>query len=69
MDLQLENWLTTDQAHQEIGYSVRQLYRLALSGKVDARRLGKLWLFDRDSLLAHQATARHGPKRRKGAKP
>jgi len=58
----LPGWLTTHQAQELTGYSTRQLYRLARRGVVYVRRVGPQWIFNQESLQAHQATAKPGPK-------
>ena len=65
VDLLPEDWLTVDQAQELTGYSVAHLYDLARSGRVEARKLGQMWLFNRTSLVAHKAAARPGRKPRK----
>ncbi len=65
MDLLAEGWITLERTQELTGYSEKQLYRLVQSGKVEARKLGKMWLINREALLQHQATARPGRKARK----
>ena len=64
VELLLENWLTAAQAQALTGYAIEHLYRLARAGTVEARKLGQMWLFNRESLLAHRARARPGRKPR-----
>jgi len=62
-DLLPAGWLTTEEAQTLTGYSIAHLRRLARDGRVTARKLaGQLWLFERESLTAYQATVRPGPK-------
>lgn len=65
VELLPEGWVTTDQAQKLTGYNEDHLYRLIRTGKVDARKLGAMWLFDRESLLAYKASVRPGRKPRK----
>lgn len=54
-------WITTEEARELTGYSVRHLQRLARGGHVVAeKQYGGTWSIDQESLLAHQATARPG---------
>lgn len=64
-DLLPAGWLTTEEAQKLTGYTVFHLARLARGGQVNARKLGPLWLFERDSLTAYKATVRPGPKRKR----
>jgi len=65
-----EGWLTTDEAGALTGYGVSYVRRLGLCGRVQARRVGRIWLVNQASLLAYQAemerlgTAKHDPRRR-----
>ena len=64
-----EGWLTTDEAGALTGYGVSYVRRLGLCGRVQARRVGRIWLVNQASLLAHQAKmerlgpAKHNPWR------
>jgi excisionase family DNA binding protein len=58
----LAGWLTTDQACELTGYNLAHLERLAKAGNVKARKVGRSWLVDRESLLAWQRSAKPGRK-------
>ncbi|NLF01507.1 MAG: excisionase family DNA-binding protein [Anaerolineales bacterium] len=50
-----EGWLTTDEAGALTGYGAPYVRQLIGHGRVQARRVGRIWLVDRASLLAHRA--------------
>ena len=59
-----EDWLTTTQAGQLVGYHARHVTRLAQRGLVKARHFDRDWQVDRASLLAyHRAVQHKGAKR------
>lgn len=65
-DLLPAGWLTTEEAQELTGYTAYHLARLARGKQVSARKLsGKLWLFERESLLTYKAAAKPGPKGRR----
>jgi excisionase family DNA binding protein len=62
-----QDWITTDEAAQLIGYTRRHVRRLVETGKVNGRRFGKVWQVSRSSLLAYLRRAeklgeKRGPK-------
>ena len=65
----LENWLTTKQAKELTGYTMVYLRRLANQRQVEARKVGRDWLINQESLLAYKARMdalgpqRHNPWR------
>jgi excisionase family DNA binding protein len=65
----LENWLTTKQAKELTGYTMVYLRRLANRRQVEARKVGRDWLINLESLLAYKAQMdalgpqRHNPWR------
>ncbi len=63
MALDLGNWLTTEQATELTGYHRDHLTRLARDpdGDVKVEKIGTSWLYDKQSLLDHQANAKPGP--------
>ena len=64
-DLLPAGWLTTEEAQALTGYTGFHLARLARGGQVTAQKLGgRVWLFERESLTAYQATVRPGPKKK-----
>ena len=65
MEELLPGWVTVEQAQELTSYTGDHLRRLARGGQVVARKVGQTWIFNRESLLAHHATARPGRKERK----
>jgi excisionase family DNA binding protein len=65
-----QGWITTDEAGELTGYSKAYLRGLASGGRVEARKIGRDWLVERESLLAYKAQMdalggqRHNPWRR-----
>lgn len=60
----LENWLNTTRAAQLTSYSQAYMRILARSGQVEARKVGRDWLINRESLLAYkQRMDRLGPQK------
>lgn len=47
-------WLTTKQGAELTGYSVAYMRQLVHRGMVLARKVGRDWLLNRESLLAHK---------------
>jgi hypothetical protein len=64
-DLLPVGWLTTEEAQALTGYTAFHLARLARGGQVTAQKVGRLWVYNRESLTAYQSAARPGPKRRR----
>ena len=62
-ELIMPGWLTTDEAAQLVDYTVGYVRQLASEGKVEARKLGRDWLINQESLLAYKAQARPGRPR------
>jgi excisionase family DNA binding protein len=64
-----EGWITTDQAETLTGYASAYLRRLANQGRVEARKVGRDWLINQESLLAYKremdtlGPQRHNPWR------
>ena len=50
-----EGWLTTAEARALAGYSVAYLRRLVNRGDIEARKVGRDWLINQESLLAYKA--------------
>lgn len=69
-DSTLENWLTTSQAKKLTGYTAIYLRRLANRKQVEARKIGRDWLINQESLLAYKqemdalGPQRHNPWRK-----
>jgi len=50
-----EGWITTDKAQALTGYACAYMRWLANHGKVEARKVGRDWLIQQESLLAYKA--------------
>ena len=65
-----DGWITTEQAEACIGYASAYLRRLANQGRVEARKIGRDWLINQESLLAYKremnalGRQRHNPWRK-----
>ena len=62
-----EDWITTTEAAELIGYHPNYIPRLIKSGKIQARRFGNAWQVNRASLLSYsrkitQIGKKRGPK-------
>ncbi len=62
-----QDWITTRQAAEISGYSMKHVRRLITSGKVKGQRFGRDWQISQTSLLAYIHTAeklgeKRGPK-------
>lgn len=51
----VDGWVTTDRAAQLSGYGLSYIRRLASRGRIPAYKVGRDWLVELDSLLAHKA--------------
>jgi hypothetical protein len=64
-----EGWINTEQAETLTGYAAAYLRRLANQSRVEARKVGRDWLINQESLLAYKAQMdalgdqRHNPWR------
>ncbi|MBN1261579.1 MAG: helix-turn-helix domain-containing protein [Anaerolineae bacterium] len=64
-----EGWLTTYQARSLTNYTSAYLRRLASQGQVEARKVGRDWLINQESLMAYKrgmdalGDQRHNPWR------
>ncbi len=62
-----DEWLTTRQAAQLIGYHPEYVRQLVKAGKVEAQKIGRDWLIQKNKLLAYtrrvsKTGAKRGPK-------
>lgn len=64
----LDNWLTTEEAAELVGFHPEWIRDLARDGKVTARKFGFAWMIDRKSLLAYVA-GQEAAGRKRGPKP
>jgi len=51
---QLQEWITTNLAQALTGYSQAYMRQLAQRGRVEARKVGRDWLVNRESLLEYK---------------
>ena len=59
-----EDWMTTKEAANLAGYNIKYLRQLVRSGRVEARKVGRDWLVNRESLLAYKRRMdRLGPQK------
>jgi hypothetical protein len=49
-----QGWINTEQAEALTGYASAYLRRLANQGRVEARKVGRDWLINQESLLAYK---------------
>lgn len=63
-DLLAVGWITAGQAAKLTGYHAEHLSRLARQGRVNARKVGAGWVFEKSSLLTYQREAKPGRKPR-----
>ena len=49
-----EGWINTEQAKVLTGYASAYLRRLANQGRVEARKVGRDWLINQESLLTYK---------------
>jgi excisionase family DNA binding protein len=65
----VEGWINTEQAETLTGYAQAYLRRLANQGRIEARKVGRDWLINQESLLTYRAQMdalgdqRHNPWR------
>jgi hypothetical protein len=65
----LDGWITTGVGSRLTGYSAAYVRMLARSERIKARRAGRDWLVNQESLLEHKArmdalgTGKHNPWR------
>ena len=46
----MDKWLTTEQAIAYLGISKTNLYLLSQEGKIPASKIGKKWVYEKESL-------------------
>jgi hypothetical protein len=67
--MDLERWITTNRGAELTGYSAPYIRRLARTGQVLGRKVGRDWLVQQESLLAYKRAmdalgpAKHNPWR------
>jgi excisionase family DNA binding protein len=55
-----EGWITTEEAAKLVDYAPAYIRRLAISGRIEAQKVGRDWLISQDSLLAYKANVQPG---------
>jgi excisionase family DNA binding protein len=66
-----EGWISGQEAANLTGYTIRYLRKLAREKRLRATKLGRDWLFERESLLKWKeqmnelGTKKHSPKTKK----
>ena len=66
----VKGWIGTAQAQKITNYSMPYLRQLANRGDIEAHKMGRDWLINQESLLAHKAqmdalgSQRHNPWRK-----
>lgn len=48
-----DQWITTAEAAELSGYNVYHVRRLAARGRIEAKKQGRDWFVNRDSMLAY----------------
>jgi len=67
---QLDGWTNTRDASESTGYSAAYIRRLAHSGRITAKKVGRDWLVDLACILAHKwAMDRLGEQKHSPVKP
>jgi hypothetical protein len=59
-----EKWITTTDAKALTGYNAEHIRRLVRAGKIKAKKWGKEWMIEQNSLLAYRESEGRGPKTR-----
>ena len=58
----VDEWITTAEARFLTGYNAEHIRRLVRSGKVKAKKWGKEWMVEKNSLLAYLESEGRGPR-------
>jgi excisionase family DNA binding protein len=57
-----DEWITTTEAKSLTGYNAEHIRRLVRAGKVKAKKWGKEWMVEKNSLLAYVEREGRGPR-------
>ncbi len=57
-----DEWITTAEARSLTGYNAEHIRRLVRAGKVKAKKWGKEWMIEKNSLLAYLESEGRGPR-------
>jgi helix-turn-helix protein len=60
----VEEWITTAEAKSLTGYNAEHIRRLVRAGKVKAKKWGKEWMVEKNSLLIYLESEGRGPRTR-----
>jgi excisionase family DNA binding protein len=60
-----EGWITTEEASKLVDYAPAYIRQLAISGRIEAQKVGRDWLINQDSLLAYKAQVKPGRPKEK----
>ena len=62
MNKTTDEWITTTDAKTLTGYNAEHIRRLVRAGKIKAKKWGKEWMIERNSLLAYVESEGRGPR-------
>jgi excisionase family DNA binding protein len=62
MNKTVDDWITTAEAKSVTGYNAEHIRRLVRAGKVKAKKWGKEWMVEKNSLLAYIESEGRGPR-------
>jgi excisionase family DNA binding protein len=62
MNNTVDDWITTAEARSLTGYNAEHIRRLVRAGKVKAKKWGKEWMIEKNSLLAYLESEGRGPR-------
>jgi excisionase family DNA binding protein len=62
MNKTTEEWITTLEAKSLTGYNSEHIRRLVRAGKVKAKKWGREWMVEKNSLLAYVESEGRGPR-------
>lgn len=58
-----EEWITTKEAAEIIGVSIKQVSYLLIKGRIKGKKFGRFWMVDKQSVDEYAASERKpGPK-------
>jgi excisionase family DNA binding protein len=58
-------WITTQEAAELADYTPTRIRQLAKNGRVEARKVARIWLINKESLLQYKAQVRPGRPRQR----
>ncbi len=60
----INGWIDTQTAASLAGYHVKHVRKLIRQGRIDARKVARDWLVNRDSLMAYKQNVKPGRPRK-----